>query len=53
MERKDGRYRAQLLFRSPQRAALHELVSRTLLEVRGAAEARKVRWNLDVDPLEL
>jgi hypothetical protein len=24
-----------------------------LLEVSGAAEARKVRWNLDVDPLEL
>ena len=53
MERKDGRYRAQLLFRSGQRAALHRLVNRALQLVRGSAEARRVRWSVDVDPLEL
>jgi primosomal protein N' (replication factor Y) len=53
MERKEGRYRAQLLFRSAQRAPLHELVSRTLLALRGAAEARRARLSLDIDPLEL
>ena len=53
MERKEGRYRAQLLFRSARRAPLHELVSRTLLELRGAAEARRARLSLDIDPLEL
>ena len=53
MERKEGRYRAQLLFRSAQRVPLHELVSLTLLELRGAAEARRARLSLDIDPLEL
>ncbi len=53
MERKDGRYRAQLLFQSAQRAALHELLRQTLPELRTASEARKARWSLDVDPLEL
>ena len=53
MERKEGRYRAQLLFRGAQRAPLHELLRVTLLDLRGAAEARRARLSLDVDPLEL
>ena len=53
MERKDGRYRAQLIFRSPQRAPLHQLVNRTLLAVRSFGEAGKVRWSIDIDPLEI
>ena len=53
MERKDGRYRAQLLFRSAQRAALHRLVDRVLLAIRNSAEARRVRWSVDIDPLEI
>jgi primosomal protein N' (replication factor Y) len=53
MERKDGRYRAQLLFQSAQRQPLHELLRRCLLELRTAAETRKARWSLDVDPLEV
>ena len=53
MERKDGRYRAQLLFQSAQRPALHELLRRCLLELRTAPETRKARWSLDVDPLEV
>ena len=53
MERKEGRYRAQLLFRSVKRAPLHELVQRTLLALRGAPETRRARLALDVDPLEL
>jgi primosomal protein N' (replication factor Y) len=53
MERKEGRYRAQLLFRSTQRAPLHELVRRTLLALRGAAETRRARLSLDIDPIDL
>jgi primosomal protein N' (replication factor Y) len=53
MERKDGRYRAQLLFRSPHRAALHRLIDRVLVAIRSSAEARRVRFSLDVDPLEI
>jgi primosomal protein N' (replication factor Y) len=53
MERKDGRYRAQLLFRSEQRAALHRLVERVLPAIRASAQARRVRWSIDIDPLEI
>ncbi len=53
MERKDGRYRAQLLFRSAERAQLHRLVQRTLLAVRDLPDARRARWSLDIDPLEV
>jgi primosomal protein N' (replication factor Y) len=53
MERKGGHYRAQLLFRSAERAPLHRLVDRTLLAVRGSAAARRARWSVDIDPLEI
>jgi primosomal protein N' (replication factor Y) len=53
MERKDARYRAQLLFQCAQRGPLHALLTRTLLEVRRWPEARKLRWSVDVDPLEI
>jgi primosomal protein N' (replication factor Y) len=53
MERKGGHYRAQLLFRSAERAPLHRLVHRTLLAVRGSAAARRARWSVDIDPLEI
>ena len=53
MERKGGHYRAQLLFRCPERASLHRLVDRTLLVVRSSAAARRTRWSIDIDPLEI
>jgi primosomal protein N' (replication factor Y) len=53
MERKEGRYRAQLLLRSSRRGPLHELVSRTLATVRSWPAARRVRWSIDIDPLEV
>jgi primosomal protein N' (replication factor Y) len=53
MERKDGRYRAQLLFRSAERAPLHRLVDRALLVVRASPAARRVRWSIDIDPTEV
>jgi primosomal protein N' (replication factor Y) len=53
MARKAGRYRAQLLLQSSDRQSLHRL----LRELRPALEqepaARKVRWSIDVDPIEL
>jgi primosomal protein N' (replication factor Y) len=53
MERKDGRYHTQLLFRSMQRPPLHRLVELVLGAMRGSAEARRVRWSIDIDPLEI
>jgi len=53
MARRAGRYRAQLLLQSSDRQTLHNL----LRELRPALEqepaARKVRWSIDVDPIEL
>jgi primosomal protein N' (replication factor Y) len=53
MARRAGRYRAQLLLQSTDRRALHELLRdlRPALETEPAA--RKVRWSIDVDPIEL
>ncbi len=53
MARKAGRYRAQLLLQSGNRGVLHEVLRelRPLLEQDSAA--RKVRWSIDVDPIEL
>jgi primosomal protein N' (replication factor Y) len=53
MERKDGRYRAQLLFRSAERGPLHRLVERTLAIARNSPAARRARWSIDIDPLEV
>jgi primosomal protein N' (replication factor Y) len=53
MERKAGRYRAHLLLQSRGRPPLHSLLRRLLPAVRALAGSRRVRWSLDVDPVEL
>ncbi len=53
MEKRAGRYRAQLLVMSPQRSALHDFLSRWLGLLEEAPQGRKVRWSLDVDPLDM
>ena len=52
MERRGGRYRAQLLLQSKGRRALHSLVAELLPQARTWPEARRVRWSVDVDPIE-
>jgi primosomal protein N' (replication factor Y) len=53
MARRAGRYRAQLLLQSTARRSLHDALTelRPLLEEN--PEGRRVRWSLDVDPIEL
>ena len=53
MERKAGRYRAQLLFQSRDRTALHRLLAHLRTSLEESTEARRVRWSIDVDPIEL
>ncbi len=53
MERRAGRLRWQLLLSAPHRAELHALLSAWLPQVRALPSARRVRWSLDVDPLDL
>lgn len=53
MERRAGRVRAHLLLQSAQRAALHRWLKQWLQELVALPEARRVRWSLDVDPMEM
>ena len=53
MEKRAGRYRAQLVFCSQSRSALHRLIDLSLEQLNGNKLARKVRWSLDIDPIEL
>jgi len=53
MARKAGRHRAQLLLQSSDRATLHRILSELRPVLEGDASARKVRWSIDVDPIEL
>ena len=53
MPKRAGRHHAQLLLESAERGALHRFLDEWLPEVEALPQARKVRWALDVDPLEL
>ena len=53
MARKAGRYRAQLLLQSTDRQALHVVLAQLRPELESDPAARRVRWSLDVDPIEL
>ncbi|MDX1656915.1 MAG: helicase-related protein, partial [Candidatus Competibacteraceae bacterium] len=53
MERRAGRWRAQLLVQAGQRRELHGFLGRWAGELEGLPGVRKVRWSLDVDPMEM
>jgi primosomal protein N' (replication factor Y) len=53
MARKAGRYRAQLLLQSSDRRSLHVLLRELRQVLEQVPAARKVRWSIDVDPIEL
>jgi primosomal protein N' (replication factor Y) len=53
MERRAGRYRAQLLVQSMERPALHQLLTHWIPQLETLKEARRVRWSIDVDPLDM
>jgi primosomal protein N' (replication factor Y) len=53
MARRAGRYHAQLLIEHPERGALHAFLNSWLPEVERLPESRRVRWALDVDPLDI
>ena len=53
MERRAGRYRAQLLIQSTRRPSLHLLLDCWLEQLSESKAGRRVRWSLDVDPVDL
>ena len=53
MQRRAGMHRMQLLLSSTTRRSLHALLDSVLPRLYELPEARRVRWSLDVDPLDL
>ncbi|GAB2503835.1 primosomal protein N' [Lysobacter humi (ex Lee et al. 2017)] len=53
MPRRAGFQRAQLVLSSNARPALHAALDAALPAIRALPEARRVRWSLDVDPVDL
>ena len=53
MERRAGRYRAQLLVDAGSRAAMQRFLPGWIADLEALPSARKVRWSVDVDPQEM
>ncbi len=53
MAKKAGQYRYQLLLQHTQRKQLHQLLNWLMPEIEKRIQARKIRWSLDVDPIDL
>ena len=53
MPRRAGYVRSQLLLAAPARAVLHAALDAAVPALYAAPDARRVRWSLDVDPLDL
>ncbi len=53
MPKRAGRYRFQLLIESNQRKKMHDLIDHLIVTIEGWPETKKVRWSLDIDPVDL
>lgn len=53
MRKRAGRYRAQLIFQSQNRAVLQRKLSNWVRALDSLPDARRVRWSLDVDPQDM
>jgi primosomal protein N' (replication factor Y) len=53
MERRAGRYRAQLMVQARERRPLHIFLDRWLARLEQAPFGKRVRWSLDVDPTDM
>jgi primosomal protein N' (replication factor Y) len=53
MEKRAGRYRAQLLVETTHRAKLQQFLTAWRPLISALPEASRTRWSLDVDPVEL
>ena len=53
MERRAGRFRAQLLVQASDRRPLHAFLEQWVVGLTESKHAKRVRWSLDVDPIDL
>ena len=52
MEKKQGRFRMQLLLSHLQRLPLHRVLNKHVRQIETMASGKKVRWSLDIDPMD-
>ncbi len=52
MEKRAGRFRFQLLLQSSSRTELHTLLNHLIPAYESLPLSRKVRWSIDIDPLD-
>ncbi len=50
MEKRQGRYRMQLMLQANSRSVLNQVISAQINEIENLSSARKVRWSIDIDP---
>jgi primosomal protein N' (replication factor Y) len=53
MPRRAGMHRGQLLLSSAERKPLHAFLPGWLAQLRALPQVRRVRWSIDVDPIDL
>lgn len=53
MQKRAGRHRAQLLLHSTSRSSLHALINYSIEQTTHMQSSKKVRWSIDIDPLEM
>ena len=53
MEKRAGRFRAQLLFKSASRSQLHRILEQLVQQISQSKQQYRVRWSLDVDPIDM
>lgn len=53
MERRGGRYRAQLLLQAADRHHLQRFLPGWLRSIEALPQARRLRWSIDIDPQEM
>jgi len=53
MERRSGRFRGQLLIRADSRSTMQHFLNEWRGHLDALKSARKTRWSLDIDPVEL
>ncbi len=53
MEKRNGKFRSQLLLQSTARPKLQQLLSLLCPQLEASKEARNARWSIDVDPQDM
>jgi len=53
MTKRAGRFRAQLLIQANDRRSLHQLLRQWVRQLSSNKLSRKVRWSIDVDPMDM